>query len=52
MLRRDEPGGMRTMDETKLVLFELARILGGCWATGIGVSGTVVMGKLLASDEW
>ena len=32
------------MDETKLVLFELTRFLGGFWATEIGVSGMEVMG--------
>ena len=52
MLRRDEPGGMRTMDETKLVLFGLARVLDGCWAAGIVVSGTEVTGNMSASDEW
>ena len=50
--RRDEPGGMRTMDKTKLVLFGLGRVLDGCRATGIGVSGMEVTGKLSASDEW
>ena len=52
MLRRDEPGVMRTMDEVELVLFDLARFLDGFWATGIGVSGMEVTGKLMASDEW
>ena len=40
------------MDEKELVLFELACFLDGFWATGIGVSGKKVTGKLLASDKW
>ena len=36
----------------ELVLFQHACSLDGFWAAGIGVSGTEVMGKLSASDEW
>lgn len=39
------------MDETELVLFELARFRDSFWATEIRVSGTEVTGKLQASDE-
>ena len=42
---------MRTMDEAKLVLFELANVLDGCWAES-GSQGMAVTAKLLASDEW
>ena len=39
------------MDETEL-LFELVfEFPDGYWASGIGVSGTEVTGKLSASDE-
>ena len=43
---------MQTMDEMELVLFKLTCFLDSFWATEIGVSGTDVMAKLTASDEW
>ena len=51
MLRRDEPGGIQTLNETELVLFELAHFLDSFWATEAWVSGTEVTGKLPASVE-
>ena len=47
MLRRDEPGGIWTKEET--VLAGLARDLDGCRIRGSGVSGRVAVGRFSGS---